>query len=68
MTTNVAMRLDQHNKLQNRSTKAFVPWVLLFHESYCTRKEARKREKYLKSGIGREYVKNKLISLNKMAQ
>ena len=59
MTNNILRRLGQHNNGYNRSTKTHRPWVLFFSESFSTRPEARKREVYLKSGIGKEYIKNK---------
>jgi putative endonuclease len=33
------------------------PFVLILTEEYPSRIEARKREKYLKSGIGKEFLK-----------
>ena len=56
LTNNLERRLKEHNNKQNRTTKAFVPWELIYREEVETRIEARKREKYLKSGIGREYI------------
>jgi len=58
MTNNLERRINEHNSGKNRSTKHKIPLKLLFSESYNTYKEARKREKYLKSGSGREYIKN----------
>jgi putative endonuclease len=51
-------RLKEHNKGRTKSTSFFRPWQFLFHEQFEDRREARKREKYLKSGIGKEYFKN----------
>ncbi|MDN3641892.1 GIY-YIG nuclease family protein [Lutimonas halocynthiae] len=58
MTKDVEKRLKQHNKKENKSTKAYVPWRLVHLEQFNSRIEARKREKYLKSGIGREFIKS----------
>jgi len=57
LTNDFDRRLNQHNSGQNRTTKAYLPFKVILVESYNTRPEARKREKYLKSGIGREYLK-----------
>ncbi len=57
MTNNLERRLYEHNSRQNRSTKAYVPWRVIHKELFETRNEARIREKYLKSGIGREFPK-----------
>ncbi len=47
----------EHNNGENRSTKACKPFVLIYTEQYLIRAEARKREKYLKSGVGKEFLK-----------
>ncbi|MGQ0827151.1 MAG: GIY-YIG nuclease family protein, partial [Bacteroidota bacterium] len=38
-------------------TKNKGPWVLVYSESYITRSEAVKREKYFKTGVGRDLIK-----------
>jgi putative endonuclease len=58
LTTIVERRISQHNKGQNRSTKAYIPFELIYTEMFNTRKEARQKEKYFKSGIGKEFLKN----------
>lgn len=47
MASDTERRLAEHNKRQNKTTKAYLPWKLVFVEPYVTRKEARIREKYL---------------------
>jgi len=65
-TSNLERRFKEHNSGKNRSTKAYAPYILLFSEKIETRLEARAREKYLKSGIGREFInKNWPNSTNK---
>ncbi len=58
LTNNLGRRIQQHNQGENRSTKAYTPFVLIYSEKFETRIEARKKEKYLKSGIGKEFLKN----------
>lgn len=58
LTDNFDRRLLQHNSGQNITTRAYTPFVVVLVEFYETRPEARKREKYLKSGIGKEYLKS----------
>jgi len=60
LTNNLQRRLSDHNQGYNRTTKPYAPFVLIFQETFPTRKEARVKEKYLKSGVGKEYLKNKL--------
>ena len=57
MTTNLERRIKEHNGGYNKSTKAYIPWKLIYKESCSTRIEARKREKYWKSGVGKEQLK-----------
>ncbi|MFD1314063.1 GIY-YIG nuclease family protein [Namhaeicola litoreus] len=56
-TKDLDRRVREHNLGKNKSTKAYVPWKLIHVEEFEERLEARKREKYLKSGSGREYLK-----------
>ena len=65
MTKNIERRLKEHNNLKNKSTKAFAPWILIHQEVFDSREEARKREKFLKSGNGRMYIKS---IIEKLAQ
>ena len=58
MTQNVEKRVKQHNLGQQRSIKPHKPFKLIFVETIDgTRKEARIREKYWKSGIGKEKLR-----------
>jgi putative endonuclease len=60
LTNDIERRLNEHNSGNNKTTKPYLPFVLIYSEVVNTRIEARKREKYLKSGIGKEFLK-KLI-------
>jgi len=51
-------RLQSHNNGETFSTKGYRPWQLVYLEEVGTRNQERKREKYLKSGTGKEYIKN----------
>jgi len=59
MTEDIIKRLKEHNSGRTTSTKGYMPWELFFYEEYSTRLEARAREKYLKGGSGKEYIKRK---------
>ncbi len=56
-TSNVEHRLHRHNEGRERTTRPYRPFRLILCEAYATRAEARKREVYLKSGIGKEFLK-----------
>ena len=49
-------RLKEHNTGKTKSTRSFKPWELVYTEKFQNIKEARNKEKYFKSGIGREYL------------
>lgn len=57
MTSNFQRRLRQHNSGKTRSTKSRVPFSVVYTEEVSSRAKARKREVYLKSGAGREFIK-----------
>jgi putative endonuclease len=65
-TKNLENRLLEHNETALKGfTVAYRPWILVHHEVYETRGEAMKREKYLKSGMGREIVKKIVVEFLK---
>jgi len=55
---NLADRFRRHNAGESKATKHGVPWILTHTESFGTRSEAAKRERYYKSGRGREELDN----------
>ena len=56
MTQDIEKRISDHNSGRQKSTKGYRPWELKYKKEFKTRQEARIHEKYLKSGIGREYL------------
>ena len=59
ISDNPNRRIEQHNKGYNRTTKPYIPFEILMIEEYADRASARKREKYLKSGVGKEFLKDR---------
>ena len=59
ITKDISRRLKEHNRGKTKSTKGFIPWVLLFYEIKSDYQSARNREKYLKSGFGKQWIKHK---------
>lgn len=60
-TDNLEERLKGHNRGDSTYTKKFLPWVLETHISFSNQQLADKFEKYLKSGSGHAFLKNKFI-------
>lgn len=48
-TKNIARRFKEHNSKRVRSTKAFVPWKVVYTEAFATKSEAFRREQQIKS-------------------
>ncbi len=59
-TTNLERRIKEHNSGKTSSSKAYRPWKLVYFETFGSREDALKREKYFKSGIGREFLLKKI--------
>ena len=48
-TKNLENRLAEHNSGRVRSTKAYVPWLVIYTEKRETRPEAYQREREIKN-------------------
>ncbi len=57
MSRNAYKRLRQHNSNRNYSTRNKGPWKIIYLEKVLDSLDARKREKFLKSGAGRKWLK-----------
>ena len=64
-TANVAHRLGQHNEGITKSTRHERPWKLVHQEECATRAEAMRRERYWKTGTGREELRRLINGGNK---
>jgi len=49
-------RLKSHNKGDVKSTKSGRPWSVVHFEMFQNYTDARKRENFLKSGVGRKWI------------
>ncbi|MDD4052123.1 MAG: GIY-YIG nuclease family protein [candidate division Zixibacteria bacterium] len=56
-TSNLDQRLREHNSGTCKTTKVDTGWVVVYQETFGSRSEAMKREKWLKSGAGREFLR-----------
>jgi len=59
-TKYLANRLAQHNKGQVKSTIHRLPLILIYFEGCLNQQDATRREKYLKSGNGKNYLRSRL--------
>ena len=56
-TNNLKERIRKHNEGKVFSTKIRAPLVLIYYEAYLHRKDAEDRERFFKTGWGRQYIK-----------
>lgn len=59
-TANLESRFKLHNEGKIFATKGRRPFKLVYKERHAVKGDAVKREKYLKSGCGREFLKERL--------
>ena len=59
-TKDLRKRLMQHNKGMATYTKGRGPFEVIYYEACLLDEKARSRELFLKSGMGKRYLKNRL--------
>ena len=59
-TSNLEKRLEQHDNGLVPSTKYRRPLTLVYYEASLDKIDSYKREKYLKTGMGKRYLNNRL--------
>ncbi len=60
-TTNVDRRIGEHNTGSGARYTKKKKWRLIYHEAYLNKQDALGREKFLKGGSGRKYLKKQLV-------
>lgn len=59
-THDLSQRVKQHAEELVRSTKHAQPLRLIYYEACRDKGDAFRRERYLKTGMGKRYLKNRL--------
>ena len=59
-TNNLRKRFKEHNDGRSGWTRKGIPWQLIYYEACINKEDAGVRELYLKSGMGKRYIKNRL--------
>jgi putative endonuclease len=59
-TSDLKRRLLEHNSGKSTYTSYRGPYELLYYEACLDSKDAYAREKYLKTGMGKRYIKNRI--------
>ena len=58
VTNDIDARFARHNSGREKTTKPYAPFQLLYTEACANRVVARKREKYWKSVVGKQKLRN----------
>ncbi len=58
MTSDLERRISEHNKGLVKSTRKRKPLELIYTEEFLSKSEALSRDKFFKSGQGREFLKS----------
>jgi len=58
LTHDLEARIERHNKGYEKTTSPDSPFKLIYSEEVEDRQVARAREKYMKSGVGKEFLKS----------
>lgn len=59
-TEDLRKRFNEHNNNKVVSTKGRGPFELIYYEGCLNKYDALARERYLKTGMGKRYLKNRL--------
>jgi putative endonuclease len=59
-TDDLRKRFSKHNKKLVRSTIPYAPFDIIYYEACLNEKDAYKREKYLKTRLGKSYLRKRL--------
>ena len=60
-SANLRKRFWQHTRGSSFATSYRGPWKLIYYEAYIEQADALGRERYLKSGAGRRFLKAQLV-------
>ena len=61
-TDDLIRRVKKHNSKEIQSTKNRIPFDLIYYEACLDKNKAIEREKSLKTGFGRKYLKKRIFN------
>lgn len=59
-TSDLRKRIAEHKDGKSTYTRSHGPYELVYYEASLNQNDAYAREKYLKSGMGKRYLKNRM--------
>ena len=67
ISKDLVVRLNEHNEGKNSYTRNNKPFKLIYSESFSQEQDARRRERFLKTGNGRNFL-DKLFPLSSVGR
>lgn len=64
---NLRRRIKEHERGINFSTKFRLPFILIYYEACLSQKDAKRREKYLKTTQGRKFLGLRLLAYQRQS-
>ena len=61
-TANLKRRIEDHSKGKVNVTRNWLPLVFIYAELYTNKKDALQRERFFKTGWGRQYLNKILVN------
>ncbi len=55
-TNDLERRLGEHNRIKGKYTDAGIPWILVYTESFNSKKDAMNRERFIKSRKSKNFI------------
>lgn len=59
-TKDLKKRYEEHNDGKSKYTKFRGPYRLIYYEACLNKDDSFRREKYLKTGLGKRYIRNRV--------
>jgi putative endonuclease len=59
-TNDLKRRINEHKSGKTQTTERLLDWKLVYYEVCISRKDADERERQLKTGFGRGYLRKRL--------
>jgi putative endonuclease len=56
-SSNLVVRLQSHNEFGDDWTSKYRPWKVIYHREFQTTQEATAYKKWLKTVVGRDFIK-----------
>ncbi len=59
-TGNLKKRIEEHKAGRVKSTKSFLPVMLILYEAYILKSDAQRRERFLKTTEGKRLLRQQI--------